>query len=97
METFKIQKNEDLVEVIKCNTDEILFVRYDPGKDPEASAELIDAIFAYCTDYSMPCLFIPMSDDDVYLQLEQWELDRLRKLNSKLESIIKKKSPIILD
>jgi hypothetical protein len=41
-------------------------------------------------------MFMPLSDDDVYLELEQWELDRLRKFDNKLQEIIKKKSPIIL-
>ena len=96
MEVVKIQKDEDLAEVLKCKTDEILFVRYDSEKDPDATSELLNEIFGYCRGYDVPCMFIPKSDDAVYLELEQWETDRLRKLESKLQEIIRKKSPIIL-
>lgn len=97
METIKIEKDEDFAEVLKCKTDEILFVRYDSKKHPEATSELLNAIYAYCSDFSIPCLIIPLSDDEVFCQLEQWELDRLRNLDSKIQSIIRKKSPLILE
>ena len=96
METFKIEKSEDYAEVLKCKTDEILFVRYDSAKNPEATSELLNEIFTQCQALDVPCMFIPMSDDDVYLELEQWEVDRLRKFDNKLQEIIRKKSPIIL-
>lgn len=97
METIKIQKDEELIEILKCKTDEIIFARYDPTKDPEATSNLVDAVLSYCQDLDVACMFIPQSDDDVYLQLEQWDIDRLRNFDSKLQAIIRKKSPLILD
>lgn len=96
METVKIEKGTDLAELLKCKSDEILFVRYDAAKDPDATSELMNEIFAYCQDSDTPCMFIPMSDEEVYLELEQWDVDRLRNFDSKLQEIIRKKSPIIL-
>lgn len=96
MEPVKIEKNEDLVEILKCKTDEILFVRYDSTKDPDATSVLLEDIFAICKDYDIPCLCMPISDDAVYIELEQWDVDRLRNLDNKLQELIRKKSPIIL-
>lgn len=96
MEVVKIEKQEDLVQLIKCKTDEILFVRYDPKKDPEATSDLLNEIIGCCQDLEIPCLCIPESDEDVYLELEQWDVDRLRKFDTKLQEMIRKKSPIIL-
>ena len=96
METVKIEKDGDLATVLKCKTDEILFVRYDSTKDPEATSALINEIISTCQELAIPCLCIPLSDDQVYAELEQWEVDRLRNFDNKLQEIIKKKSPIIL-
>lgn len=96
MEPIKIEKKEDLAEVLKCKTDEILFVRYDSTKDPEATSELMNEIFSTCQELELPCMFLPLSDDQVYLELEQWDVDRLRNFDNKLQEIIRKKSPIIL-
>lgn len=96
METVKVEKGEDLVELIKCKADEILFVRYDSKKDPEATSEILRELIAQCRALDVPCMVMPLSDDDVYLELEQWEVDRLRNFDNKLQEIIRKKSPIIL-
>jgi hypothetical protein len=96
MEHIKIEKDSDLVDVLKCKTDEILFVRYDSAKDPDATSALIEDILSACQDYDIPCLCMPNSDEDVYVELEQWDVDRLRNLDNKLQEIIRKKSPIIL-
>ena len=96
METIKIEKGEDFAEVLKCKDDEILFVRYDSTKDPEATSDLLNDLISYCQEMGIPCMRIPKTDDAVYLELEQWEVDRLRNLDNKLQEIIRKKSPIIL-
>ena len=96
METVKIEKGEDLATILKCKTDEILFVRYDSNKDPEATSDLLNDIIAQCQELGVACLCLPESDDAVYLELEQWEVDRLRNLDNKLQEIIRKKSPIII-
>lgn len=96
METIKVEKGEDLVSVLKCKTDEILFVRYDSAKDPEATSDLLNDIISQCQKLGVACLCLPESDDQVYVELEQWEVDRLRKFDTKLQEIIRKKSPIIL-
>lgn len=96
MSIVEIKKDSDLVELLKCKTDEILFVRYDPEKDADATSELLQDILTHCQDLGVPCLCLPKSDDAVYLELEQWDVDRLRKFDNKLQEIIRKKSPIIL-
>ncbi len=96
METVKIEKLNDCAEILKCKTDEILFIRYDAQRDPDATSELVNELFAYCQDNDTPCMFLPQSDDAVYLELEQWDVDRLKKFDAKLQEIIRKKSPIIL-
>ena len=96
METIRVEKAEDYAEVLKCKTDEILFVRYDATKDPEATSELLQEMFEQCQENGVPCMVMPMSDADVYLELEQWDVDRLKKFDAKLQEIIRKKSPIIL-
>ena len=96
METIKIEKGEDLVELIKCKTDEMLFARYDSKKDPDATSELLNELIAQCQELGVPCMCMPSSDDDVYIELEQWEVDRLRNLDNKIQELIRKKSPIII-
>ena len=96
METVKVEKKEDLVELVKCKTDEILFVRYDPQKDPQATSELLTELLNCCRELDMAAMCLPKSDEDVYLELEQWDVERLRKFDSKLQELIRKKAPIIL-
>ena len=96
LEPIVIKQNEELVELIKCKSDEVLFVRYDPEKDSEATSELLNDIIAHCQDMDIPCLCLPKSDDQVYVELEQWDADRLRKFDAKIQELIRKKSPIIL-
>ena len=96
METIKVEKQEDIVDIVKCKDDEILFVRYDPQKDPEATSDLLNDIIQQCQDLGVACMCLPKSDDDVYVELEQWEVDRLRNFDNKIQELIRKKSPIIL-
>lgn len=96
MEVTMIQKDEDLIQVIKCKTDEMLFVRYDPKKDPEATSGLLNDLMMHCKEMDIPCLAMPMSDEDVYAELEQWDVARLRTFDEKLQAIIRKKSPLII-
>lgn len=96
METIKVEKDGDVAELVKCKTDEILFVRYDPQKDADATSELIQELLKCCQELEIPCLVLPKSDEDVYLEFEQWDVERLRKFDNKLQEMIKKKSPLIL-
>jgi len=96
METFRIEKGTDYADVIKCKADEFLFVRYDPTKDPVATSGLLKEILDYCQDMSIPCLCMAKSDETVYAELEQWDVEQLRRFDNKLQEIIRKKSPIIL-
>lgn len=97
MEVIKVDKAGDLLDIIKCKQDEIVFIRYDQNnEDPEYTATIVKDIMSYCQDWGVDCLIMPKSDDDVYIELEQWEVDRLHKFDNKLQEIIKKKSPIIL-
>lgn len=97
METVTIKKDEEVLDLIKCKQDEILFIRYDPTLDGEATSELLNAILEFCQDLEVPCLAMSRSDEQVYAELEQWDVARLRNFDNKLQEIIKKKSPIILD
>jgi hypothetical protein len=96
METIKIEKGEDLVELVKCKKDEILFIRYDSAKDPELTSNLINDIMEACRKLDIMVMFLPISDEQVYIDLEQWDVARLRNFDNKLQEIIKKKSPLIL-
>ena len=96
METIKIEKDGEIAELIKCKTDEILFVRYDPTKDEIETSGLLKEILEHCQDLGIACLCMPKSDESVYVELEQWEVGRLRNFDNKLQEIIRKKSPIIL-
>ena len=96
METIKVERGEDIVEVIKCKADEILFVRYDPARDPECTSALMKDLLAYCEGLGVPCLGIPKSDEDVYAELEQWDAERLRAFDNKIQEMIRKKSPLII-
>ena len=96
MEVIKIEKDSDYAEILKCKSDEILFVRYDPTKDETATSDLLTEIIQHCQELDIACLCMPKSDDDVYVELEQWDVERLRNFDNKLQEIIRKKSPIIL-
>lgn len=96
METFRIEKGTDYADIVKCKTDEFLFVRYDSTKDPDATSELLSELIQHCKDMEIPCLCMPKSDEDVYVELEQWDVEQLRRFDNKLQELIKKKSPIIL-
>ena len=96
METVTIKKDEEVLDLIKCNQDEILFVRYDPTLDAAATSELLNAIMEHCQDLGVPCLAMSKSDEQVYVELEQWDVDRLKNFDNKLQELIRKKSPIIL-
>lgn len=96
METIKIEKDSELIDLIKCKTDEILFVRYDSKKDADVTSEVLQELLGCCRELEVPCLCMPKSDEDVYIELEQWEVDRLRAFDNKLQEIIKRKSPLIL-
>lgn len=96
MESIKIEKGEDLVELVKCKKDEILFIRYDSAKDPDLTSDLLNDIIGVCKKLDIMVMFLPMSDEQVYIDLEQWDVARLRNFDNKLQEIIKKKSPLIL-
>lgn len=96
METVKIEKGEDIVELVKCKKDEIIFVRYDSAKDPDLTSDLLNDIMGACTKLDIMVMFLPMSDEQVATDLEQWDVARLRNFDNKLQEIIKKKSPLIL-
>ena len=97
METINIQKKEDLVNVLKCKTDEFLIARYDSAKDAEATSELLTDLLDCCQELDVPCLCMPLSDNDIYVEFEQWDVEQLRRLDNKLQEILRKKSPIILE
>lgn len=96
MESIKVEKGEDLVELVKCKKDEILFIRYDSAKDPDLTSDLLNDIMGACKKLDIMVMFLPMSDEQVYIDLEQWDVARLRNFANKLQEIIKKKSPLIL-
>lgn len=96
MEVVEIKKDTELAELVKCKADEILFIRYDPTKNDVDTSQLLTELLQHCQDLGVACLCMPKSDDDVYVELEQWDVDRLRNFDNKLQELIRKKSPIIL-
>lgn len=85
------------LETFKCKTDEILFISYDHTLDPDMTSELLDEIMEFCNENDVACLVIPQDKKMFSIQLEQMDVARLRNLDERIQSEIKKKSKIILE
>ena len=84
------------LEAFKCKTDEILFISYDHTLDPDMTSELLNEVLEFCNENEVACLVIPKNEKMFDVQLEQMDVTRLRKLDERIQSEIKKKSKVIL-
>lgn len=95
MEIQKIN-GEVLKQIIKCQPGEFIFATYDATKDPEITSDEIQEVIKYCQDNDCQCLFLPESDDQVAVALQDFDTDALRRLEKLVHEALQKKSPIIL-
>jgi len=93
----KIEINGDVLKkIIKCQPGEFIFATYDATKDPEITSDEIQEIIKYCQDNDCQCLFLPESDEQVSVALQDFDAEALRRLEAKVHEALQKKSKIIL-
>ncbi len=96
METIKI--NGDVLKtVIKCQPGEFLFATYDATKDPEITSDEIQELISYCKDNDCQCIFLPESNEQVAVAIQDYDAETLRRLEKIVHDALQKKSKIILD
>ena len=96
METIKI--NGDVLKtVIKCQPGEFLFATYDATKDPEITSDEIQELISYCQDNGCQCVFLPESNEQVSVAIQDFDAETLRRLEKIFHDALQKKSKIILD
>ena len=96
METIKI--NGDVLKtVIKCQPGEFLFATYDATKDPEITSDEIQELISYCQDNNCQCVFLPESNEQVAVAIQDYDAETLRRLEKIIHDALQKKSKIILD
>lgn len=95
METIEVN-GEVLKKIIKCQPGEFIFATYDATKDPEITSDEIKELISYCQDNDCQCLFLPESNDQVAVALQEMDADALRRLEATVHEALQKKSKIIL-
>ena len=96
METIKI--NGDILKtVIKCQPGEFLFATYDATKDPEITSDEIQELIGYCQDNGCQCVFLPESNEQVAVAIQDYDAESLRRLEKIIHDALQKKSKIILE
>ena len=96
METIKI--NGDVLKtVIKCQPGEFLFATYDATKDPEITSDEIQELIGYCQDNNCQCVFLPESNEQVAVAIQDYDAESLRRLEKIIHDALQKKSKIILE
>ena len=88
---------EPIKKILKCKEGEFLFATYDSSKDADASSEIIQEMLAYCQENGCQCLFLPETDDQVSVALQDFNAEQLRKLEKLVHEALMKKSKIILN
>ena len=95
MEIQKIN-GEVLKKIITCKEGEFIFVTYDSAKDPDITSDEIMEVMNYCKDNGCQCLFLPETDEQVSVALQDFDADALRRLEKLVHEALLKKSKIIL-
>ena len=95
MEIQKID-NDVLKKIITCKEGEFIFATYDSAKDPDATSDVVQEVMSYCQDNGCQCLFLPESDDEVSVALQDFSAEQLRRLEKLVQEALQKKSKIIL-
>ena len=62
----------------------------------EEAETILNEVLEFCNENEVACLFIPKDEKMFDVQLEQMDVTRLRKLDERIQSEIKKKSKVIL-
>ena len=87
---------EPIKSIIKCKEGEFIFATYDTTKDPEMTSEVIQEVISYCQDNGCKCLFLPATDEQVAVALQDYDAEALRRLEGIVHQALQKKSKIIL-
>ena len=95
METIEIN-GETLKKVIKCQEGEFIFATYDHTKDPDITSDEIRELINYCQENGCKCLFLPESNEQVSIALQDFDAEQLRRLEGLVHEALQKKSKIIL-
>ena len=95
---MEIQKiNGDVLKkIITCKEGEFIFATYDATKDPEITSDEIQEVVKYCQDNNCQCLFLPETNDQVAVALQDFDAEQLRRLEKLVQEALQKKSKIIL-
>jgi len=96
MEKKKID-GEVLKEIIKCQEGEFIFATYDSTKDPDITSEEIQELVNYCQENGCKCLFLPESNEQASVALQDFDAESLRRLEGLVHEALMKKSKIILN
>lgn len=93
----KIQINgETIKEIIKCREGEFIFATYDATKDPEITSDEIQELINYCQENGCKCLFLPETNEQVAVALQDYDAEALRRLEGLVHDALMKKSKILL-
>lgn len=95
MEIHEIN-SETLKKIITCKEGEFIFATYDSTKDPEIASDEINELMQYCKDNNCPCLFLPETNEQISLALQDYDAESLRRLEALVHEALMKKSKIIL-
>jgi len=95
MEKIKVD-GEYLKSIIKCQEGEFIFATYDATKDPEITSDEVQEVIKYCQENGCQCLFLPESNDQVAVALQDFDAEALRRLEGIVHTALQKKSKIIL-
>ena len=87
---------EVLKKIITCKEGEFIFATYDATKDPDITSEEIQEVIKYCQDNGCQCLFLPETDEQVSVALQDFDAEALRRLEHLVHEALMKKSKIIL-
>lgn len=85
-----------LKKIITCTPGEFIFATYDSTKDEILTSEVIQGVMSYCQDNGCPCLFLPESNEQVAVALQDYDAESLRRLEGLVHQALQKKSKILL-
>ena len=87
---------EILKQIITCQEGEFIFATYDSTKDPDITSDEIQEVVNYCQENGCKCLFLPESNEQVSVALQDLDAEQLRRLEGLVHEALQKKSKIIL-
>lgn len=87
---------DTLKQIITCQEGEFIFATYDATKDPDITSDEIQEVVNYCQENGCKCLFLPESNEQAAVSLQDLDAEQLRRLEALVHSALQKKSKIIL-